>query len=78
MRTFGMAIVEAAALAMAWGVAMAQDRSVHLMAPGTVVKESFTLVDNTVPLPEGEFVFVASQVRDADDLAAALIQALVR
>jgi len=60
-----MAIVEAAALAMAWGVAMAQDRSVHLMAPGTVVKESFTLVDKTVPLPEGEFVFVASQVRDA-------------
>jgi hypothetical protein len=65
MRTFRTAIVEAAALAMACGAAMAQERSVHLMPPGTVVKESFTLVDKTVPLPEGEFVFVATQVRDA-------------
>ena len=65
MWTFKMAIVEAATLAMPCGAAMAQDRSVHLMPPGTVVKESFTLVDKTVPLPEGEFLFVASQVRDA-------------
>jgi len=59
------AIVVAAMLAGAGGSAAAEERSIHLMPPGTVVKERFTLIDKSVPLPEGEFVFVASQVRDA-------------
>ncbi|HZS66354.1 MAG TPA: hypothetical protein VFA72_04525 [Burkholderiales bacterium] len=59
------AIVVAAMLAGAGGSAAAEERSIHLMPPGTVVKERFTLIDKSVPLPEGDFVFVASQVRDA-------------
>jgi hypothetical protein len=72
MRTLRMAIVEAGmrctmvlALGTVLSAALAQDGSIHLASPGTVVKERFTLVDKSVPLPAGEFVLAAKQVRDA-------------
>ena len=58
-----LAVLIAASIAAA--PSHAEERSLHLMPAGTVVKDKFTLVGKTVPLPEGEFVFVASQVRDA-------------
>src|SRR5437868_4680674 len=54
----------AAAIAIASSV-RAQETSIHLMPVGTVVKDKFTLVGKTLPLPEGDFVLVATRARDA-------------
>jgi hypothetical protein len=78
MRTLKMAIVVTLALAMGCGAALAQERSIHLASPGTVVKERFTLVDKSVPLPEGEFVLVATQVRDASHVKGEWIRQRVQ
>jgi hypothetical protein len=61
--SFALVLLVAASIAAA--SSHAEERSLHLMPAGAVVKDKFTLVGKTVPLPEGEFVFVASQVRDA-------------
>jgi len=62
-KPLALALLAAAGIAAA--SSHAEERSLHLMSAGTVVKDKFTLVGKTVPLPEGEFVFVATQVRDA-------------
>jgi len=63
LNAFALVLLVAASIAAA--SSHAEERSLHLMPAGAVVKDKFTLVGKTVPLPEGEFVFVASQVRDA-------------
>ena len=37
--------------------------SLHLRAPGSIVRGSFILVNRVVPLPEGEFTLAAVEIR---------------
>ena len=56
-------------LLVAWlgeaGAQIVSRDSVHLKPVGSVVQGSFVLVNKVIPLPEGEFVLLAVQVRDA-------------
>ena len=54
-----------AAMAIAAVSSHAQEPSVHQMPAGTVLRDKFVLVGKTVPLPEGDFVLVATRAKDA-------------
>jgi len=72
------ALATMAAIGIAASCARAQETSLHLMPRGTVVKDKFTLVGKTVPLPEGEFVFAATSVSDASHVRGEWIRQRVQ